>query len=195
MSSSREELGGQPGPVAAGGLLELLDRDRDRVERLERGPQLVEVPLLREALAGRRDDVALDDVVDHVADLLVQVGALEDLAALVVDDGALPVEHLVVLEDVLADLEVLRLDLGLRGADGVGHHLRLDRHVLGDVEAGEEVLDHRGVEQPHQVVAEGEVEPGLARVALAAGAAAQLVVDAPRLVPLGAQDVEPAEAR
>jgi hypothetical protein len=35
-------------------------------------------------------------------------------AALVVDDGALLVEHLVVLEDVLADLEVLLLDLRLR---------------------------------------------------------------------------------
>ena len=66
-------------------------------------------------------------------------------------------------------------------------------HVLGDVEAGEELLDHRGVEQPHQVVAEREVEPRLARVALAAGAAAQLVVDAARLVPLGAEDVEAAE--
>ena len=125
--------------------------------------------------------------------LLVQVLAVQHPAALVVDDGALAVEDLVVLEDVLADLEVLRLDLGLRGADGVADHLRLDRHVLRDVEAGEEVLDHRGVEQPHQVVAEREVEPRLAGVALAAGPAAQLVVDAPRLVALGAEHVEAAE--
>ena len=40
---------------------------------------------------------------------------------------------------------------------------------------------------------EREVEAGLARVALAAGTAAQLVVDAPRLVALGADDVEAAE--
>ena len=39
--------------------------------------------------------------------LFVQVRAFEDLAALVVDDQALLVEHLVVLQDVLADLEVL----------------------------------------------------------------------------------------
>src|SRR5262252_3191611 len=44
----------------------------------------------------------------------------------------------------------------------------------------------------HQVVLEGEVELRAAGIALAAGAAAQLVVDAPRLVPLGADDVEPA---
>jgi hypothetical protein len=48
-----------------------------------------------------------------VADLLVQVLALEHAPALGVDDEALPVEHLVVLQDVLADLEVLRLDLRL----------------------------------------------------------------------------------
>ncbi len=51
---------------------------------------------------------------------------------------------------------------------------------------------HRAVEPAHQVVAEGEVEPRLARVALTAGPAAQLVVDAAGLVPLGAQHVEPA---
>ena len=67
-------------------------------------------------------------------DLLVQVRALEDAAALVVDDLALLVHHLVVLEDVLADLEVLRLDRRLRRLDGVGDHLRLDRHVVRDVE-------------------------------------------------------------
>ena len=40
---------------------------------------------------------------------------------------------------------------------------------------------------------EREVEPGLARVALTAGTTAQLVVDAARLVALGADDVEAAE--
>ena len=37
-----------------------------------------------------------------------------------------------------------------------------------------------------------QVEPGLARVALTAGTTAQLVVDAARLVALGAEDVEAA---
>ena len=54
--------------------------------------------------------MSLDGVVDHPLDLVVQVGAREHLATLVVDDGALAVQDLVVLQDVLADLEVLRLD-------------------------------------------------------------------------------------
>ena len=45
-------------------------------------------------------------------------------------------------------------------------------------------------EQPHQVVLEREEEDRLARVALAAGAAAQLAVDAARLVALGADDLQ-----
>ena len=49
-----------------------------------------------------------------------------------------------------------------------------------------------GAEDPHQVVLEGEVEVGAARVALAAGAAAELVVDAAALVALGGEHVEAA---
>ena len=44
----------------------------------------------------------------------------------------------------------------------------------------------------HEVVLEGQVEARRARVALAAGAAAELVVDAPRVVALGADDVQAA---
>ena len=44
----------------------------------------------------------------------------------------------------------------------------------------------------HQFIAHGQVEAGLARVTLTAGTAAQLVIDAARLVALGAQDIEPA---
>ena len=48
-------------------------------------------------------------------------------------------------------------------------------------------------EHPHQVVLERQVEQRRAGVALATGPPAELVVDAARLVPLGAQHVEPAE--
>ena len=50
--------------------------------------------------------------------------------------------------------------------------------------------DPVGREALHERVLEGQVEARRARVALAAGAAAELVVDAPRVVPLGADDVE-----
>ena len=158
----------------------------------ESSPELVQIPLLRIALAGGARDVPGGHLVDHLADLLVQVGALEHLAALAVDDLALAVQHVVVLEHVLADLEVLLLHLGLRGPDGAGDDLGLDRHVRRDAQPLHDRADPLGVEHPHQVVFERQVEPALARVTLAPGPAAQLVVDASRLVPLGAEHVQAA---
>src|SRR5258708_26153841 len=47
-----------------------LFRSADRVQLLEVGPQLLEVPVLRGlAVGGGADDVCADDAVDHVADL------------------------------------------------------------------------------------------------------------------------------
>ena len=136
------------------------------------------------------------DGVDRVGEVLqrlvAQVGAVEDLVAALVDDLALLVHHLVVLEDVLADLGVALLDGVLRPLDGLGDHLRLDRHVVGQGLAHHPVHGAGG-EQAHQLVLERQVEAALARVALAAGAAAQLVVDAAALVALGAEHVEAAE--
>ncbi len=47
-------------------------------------------------------------------------------------------------------------------------------------------------EDAHQVIFERKIEAGRSGIALAAGAAAKLVVDAPRFVTLGAEDVQSA---
>ena len=119
--------------------------------------------------------------------------ALENLAAQRVDALTLLVHHVVVFEQVFADGEVLRFDLLLRALDGARHHAVLDRHVLFHAEPLHQAGDAIRPEDAHQVVFERQVEARRARVALAAGAAAQLVVDAPRLVTLGADDVQAAE--
>ena len=75
--------------------------------------------------------------------------------------------------------------------DGPRDDLRLDGDVVGNA-ARHEALGRARVEQAHEVVGEREVEPALARVALTAGTTAQLVVDAARLVALGAEHVEAA---
>ena len=122
-----------------------------------------------------------------------RICAFEQLAAQRVDALALLVHHVVVLEQVLADGEVLRLDLLLRALDGACDHAVLDRHALFHAEPLHQARDAVRPEDAHQVVFERQVEARRAGVALAAGAAAQLVVDAPRLVPLGAEDVQAAE--
>ena len=138
-------------------------------------------------------DRVLDDLLDPELHLLGEVLALEHLPPLLVDPAAVAVEDVVVLEDVLAHDEVLLLDLLLRALDLPGEDLRLHGLVVGDLEALHDPLDPVAREQAHEVVLAGEVEARLAGVALAAGAAAELVVDAARLVPLGAEHVEAAE--
>ena len=112
--------------------------------------------------------------------------------ALGVDDLALLVHDVVVLEDVLSCGEVHRLDLALRALDGLADQARLDGHVVGDVVRfamnDADAVHAVAAEQAHEVVFEREVELRRAGVALAAGAAAELVVDAARLVALGAED-------
>jgi hypothetical protein len=186
-----QRVGGQP-LDAARVLDQLVAVERDRIEGAERGPQLFEVPVLGEAVGGA-DDVRGHHVLDHRADPVVHVLALEHPAALLVHDLALAVHDVVVLEHVLARLEVLRLDLPLRRRDRARHPLVLDRDVIGDLHRGEDPVHPVGLEQAHQLVLQRQVEPRLTRVALAAGATAQLVVDAARLVPLGADDRQAAE--
>ncbi len=124
--------------------------------------------------------------------LVAQVGGVEDLVAAHVDDLALLVHDLVVLQDVLADLGVALLDGVLGPLDGLADHLGLDRHVVLEGLAHHPVHGARG-EQAHEVVLERQVEAALAGVALTAGAASELVVDAAALMALGAEHVEPAD--
>ena len=73
-------------------------------------------------------------------------------------------------------------------SSGISLALLVDR-----AEAVEDFVDAVAGEEADHVVFGGEEEARLAGVALAAGAAAQLVVDAARLVALGAADEEAAE--
>ena len=171
-------------------------RDTSRVKRGN-------VPLLEVGLlAGEALDLIFEDVLGkrhqvgaRVDDLLLgEVDlALENLAAQRVDALTLLVHHVVVFEEVFADGEVLRLDLLLRTLDGARHHAVLDGNAFFHAEPLHQAGDPLRPEDAHQVVFEREIEARGPGVALAAGAAAQLVVDAARLVALGAEDVQASE--
>ncbi len=178
--------------VAAVGLLQFLRGDRGRVVAAQRAPQLGKVPLERRGVLRVLVDEGGDETLHEPGHLVLEVDPLQHLAALGVDQLALTGHDVVVLEDVLADLEVAGLHLVLGGGDGTGDDLGLQGHVLRVGTRGHDALGHARVEQPHEVVLHGQVEAGLARVPLTAGAATQLVVDAAGLVAFGAQHVEPA---
>ena len=155
----------------------------------------VEVPVLGELGVGELRDPRLHRLGDPAPHFLRQVLALEHAAPLLVDDDALRVHHVVVLEDVLARDEVLLLDLLLRVLDLLREDPGLHRLILRDLEAVHDPVDPVAREEADEVVLRREVEARLAGVALAARAAAELVVDPARLVPLGAEHVQATERR
>src|SRR5262249_49693166 len=109
---------------------------------------------------------------------------------------ALLVHDVVVLEHALADEEVLLLDLALGLLDLLGEHPGFDRLLVallvGAAEAVEDLVDTVAGEEADEVVLGRDEEARLPGIALTAGAAAKLVVDAPRLVALGADDEQAA---
>src|SRR5215211_4837131 len=169
----------------------------DRIHLLELREQAAQVPVLDvvalEVLAGQ----SLDRVGDLLPRGLRHVVTLEDAVADLVDDLALLVHDVVVLEDALAHQEVLVLDLLLGVLDLLGEHLRVERLFLAllvhRAEPVEDAVDPVAREQAHEVVLGGQEEQRLAGIALAARAAAELVVDPARLVALGTQDEQAAE--
>ena len=72
--------------------------------------------------------------------------------------------------------------------------LALDRHVLFHAQPQHQVLHALAAENAQQVVLQREEKARAAGVALAAGAPAELVVDAAGLVALGGHDVQPAQS-
>ena len=129
----------------------------------------------------------------EVEDGLAHVALLQDFAAVLVDLVALVVEHVVELERALAHVEVARLDLDLRLCDRARDHSRLDGCLVVHAHLPEEPGDSLGGEDADQVILERVEEARRSRIALAAGATAELVVDATRLVALGADNVKTAE--
>src|SRR4051812_730753 len=177
--------------------VEVVLGQRDGVHLLELREQAAQVPVLDVVALQVLTGQALHRFGDLEPRGLRHVVALEDPVADLVDDLALLVHHVVVLEDALAHQEVLVLDLLLRVLDLLGEHLRVERLfqalLVHRSEPVEDAVDPVAGEQAHQVVLGGQEEQRLARVALTPGAAAQLVVDAARLVALGAQDEQAAE--
>ena len=159
---------------------------------VERVRQPFEVPLVGIVAREVGVDEDVDLLVEERLDGLGQVLVVEDLVALGVDRLALLVDDVVELDDALADVEVEALDAALGGLDRPRHEARLDRDVVLEAEPLHQPGDPLAGEALHQVVFERQVEARRARVALASGAAAELVVDPAGVVAFGADDVEPA---
>ena len=144
--------------------------------------------------------VLVEQPAENVANVILEdefllVDAFQQLPAQSVNRLALLVHHVVVFEQMFAGLEVLRLDRLLRRLDAPRDQPRLDRHAFFHAQPLKQVRHPLLGEDAHQVIFQRQIEARGAGIALAAGASAQLVVDAARLVALGAEDEQPAERR
>ena len=181
-------LGGQAGQLAVG-VVEVAVGGQPAVVVAAEGGKVPGGLVLARQEEGA---AAVHVVPQHLVDVGADVLAVQHLVALAIDDLALLVHDVVVAQHVFADLEVAALQLFLGALDGGGDHPGLDGGVLVQAHGVHQVLDPLASKQAHQVVLQAEVEAGGAGVALTAGAAPQLVVDAAALVPFGADDEQAA---
>jgi len=125
-------------------------------------------------------------------ELGIHVLRIQDVVALLVDDLALVVGHVVVFEQLLADVEVARLDLALGAFDAARDDTGLDRLALGHLQAVHDGAHAVPREDAHERIVQTQVEARRARITLAARSATQLVVDAARLMAFGGDDAQSA---
>src|SRR5664280_541788 len=153
--------------------------------------QTSQFPLFGVVGRARGGDQTGDCGLEQFLGFLVQILALDDLQAALVDHLALLVHDIVILEHVLARFGVATLHGVLRPLDGLGHHFRLDGDVVRNGPTHDPVHG-AGREEAHQVVFERKEETALSWVTLATRTTSKLIVDSPALVPFATQDIEPA---
>ena len=123
---------------------------------------------------------------DHLADSLV----FHPFDALVENDLALIVHHVVEFQDVFTDVEIARLDFLLRLFQRLVDPRVNDRLILLQSQPLQHTVELVGAENAHQIIFERQEEFRMARVALATGTATQLIIDTAAFVTFGAQNVE-----
>ena len=97
------------------------------------------------------------------------------------------IEDVVVFDNVLADIEVVRFDLLLCVFDRTRDPRMFERNVFFEAEPIHQTGDGSSAKTPHQFIFERDEKPRRARITLTARATAELVVDAARLVTFGAE--------
>ena len=130
----------------------------------------------------------------HCEDQFGEIVLAQELLALLIDDGALPVDDIVEFDHVLADVEIVAFDAGLGRFDGAGDDSIFDWDVVFHAQAVHDAGDLVGMEATHELIFEGDEKAGVAGVTLASGAAPELIIDAAGIVPFGADHVKPADA-
>ena len=125
----------------------------------------------------------------HIADIFAQVFLDENAVTLRIDTLTLTVEHVVVFEQMLADVEVGTLHTALRLLHDIANDATLKRQRIVHAQALHQAANLLPSEQAHQVIFEREEETRGTGITLTGRATTQLVVDTARFVTFRANDV------
>ena len=94
------------------------------------------------------------------------------------------VHHLIVLKQVFTNAKVVVLYLLLCGFDGIAERLMLNLLIFGNSQRIKHGNHPLGAKKTHQIIFQGNIKLGLARISLTAGTTAQLVVNTPGFMTL-----------
>ena len=128
-----------------------------------------------------------------VADALHRGGEIigfQYLVTLAVNHLPLIVGHVIVFQQILADIEVTPFYLALGILDGAGHPTVLDGLAVFQAQRTHHAADTIRSEDTHQIIFHGQEETGVARIPLTARTTTQLVINAAGFVTLGTDDVQ-----
>src|SRR5215510_8148489 len=135
-------------------------------------------------------DSVFSERFNHRQDLAFQVLPSQEVATLLIDHLPLFIHHVVIFQQVLADVEVVRFDSLLSIFNRASHQAVLDRLALLHPQAIHNFLDALSAKNTQQIVFEREIEPRRAWVSLASRPATELVVNPSSLVPFSAENME-----
>src|SRR5579864_5225616 len=123
----------------------------------------------------KRVDQSTGEIFRNAQRIILLIFALEGGTPDGVNRLALLVHHVVIFEKMFTGLEVLGLDGLLRVLNAARNELRLNGHAFGHAQAVHQCLYAFAAKDTEEIVFERQKEARGAGIALAAGAAPQLV--------------------
>jgi hypothetical protein len=136
-----------------------------------------------------------DHTMAHCGNGFRNIVGFQQFVTLLVNDLALVIRYIVVFQQLLADIEVARFDLALRGFQRAGDERMLDRFAFRHFQ-----LIHDGAQtitgkDAQQRIVQTQVETRRTGIALTPGTTTQLVVDTARFVAFGTDDMQTASGQ
>src|SRR6266496_5492884 len=121
------------------------------------------------------------------------VALFQDLPPHTVDRLAMAVHHIIILNNIFARIKIISFNLFLRAFQCAADGSVLNWCIFVNPQPIHKRPNTFALENTHQVVLSADIELCQARIALAATAAAQLIVDTPRLVSFRTNHHQPAQ--